>query len=319
MTTTEPRVARADGASDLRVLQVATSPRSFFTQQVAALETRGVDCTTVTVPRPASGGRGPADYARFYARTIAEALDGHHVVHANYGLVGPLALAQPVRPVVLTLWGSELMGDSAWLDRWSRFAARHSDAVVVPSRRLARELDTPHELVPFGVDTDLFRPIDRDRARERVGWAPDRRHVLFPYDPSRAVKDHPRARRLVDRLPDDVVLQTVSGVPYEEMPYYVNASDVLLVTSRRESGPMVVREAAACNVPVVATDVGFVADVLAGVEHCHVADGDDELLAALESVLAGEGRSDGRTAVDSLSLDRMAERLVATYRTALDR
>lgn len=319
MTTTEPTAATADAdPADLRVLQVATSDRSFFTQQVSALEARGVDCTTVTVPRPVDGGRGPREYARFYARTVRAALDGHDVVHANYGLVGPLALAQPVRPVVLTLWGSELMGERGWLDRWSRFAARHSDAVVVPSARLARELDGPHELIPFGVDTDLFRPIDRERARERVGWDPERRHVLFPYDPDRSVKDYPRAARLVGRLPDDVALQTVSGVPYEEMPHYMNASDALLVTSERESGPMVVREAAACNVPVVSTDVGFVADVLAGVENCHVADADDDLVAALESVLADGGRSDGRTAVDSLGLDRMAERLVDTYRRALD-
>lgn len=315
----EQAVSPTDDDADISVLQIATSGRSFFTQQVEALEARGVSCTTVLVPRPDEGSRGPREYARFYARTVREAVDGHDIVHANYGLVGPAALAQPIRPVVLTLWGSELMGDRGWLDRCSRFAARHSDAVIVPSEQLAAELDTPHELVPFGVDTDLFRPIDREQAREHVGWDPDRRHVLFPYDPSREVKDYPRAERVVGRLPDDVVLQTVSGVAYEEMPYYMNASDALLVTSKRESGPMVVREAAACNVPVVSTDVGFASDVLDGVTNSRVVDDDACLVEALGDVLRDGGRSDGRTTVEALGVERMADDIVEIYRRALDR
>ena len=317
MATTDAGAAAAtDG---LRVLQVATSGRSFFTQQVDALEARGLECTTVTVPQPDEGGRGPREYARFYARTVREAVDGHDLVHANYGLVGPLALAQPVRPVVLTLWGSELMSDSTWLDRWSRLAVRHSDAVVVPSERLAAELDAPHDLVPFGVDTELFRPIDRETARARVGWDDDRRHVLFPYDPTREVKDFPRAERVVGQLPEDVVLEPVSGVPYEEVPYYMNASDALLVTSERESGPMVVKEAAACNVPVVSTAVGFAGEVLEDVRNSHVADTDAALITALEAVLRDGGRGDGRQTVDTLDVDRMAEQLVDVYRRALAR
>ena len=320
MATTDAAVSTtATDGDDLRVLQVATSDRSFFTQQVEALEAQGVECTTVTVPRPDEGGRGPREYAQFYAQTVREAVDGHDLVHANYGLVGPLALAPPVRPVVLTLWGSELLGDRGWLDRWSRFAATHSDAVVVPTEHLAAELDAPHDLVPFGVDTDLFRPIDRETARERVGWDDDRRHVLFPYDPARDVKDYPRAERVVGQLGDDVMLETVSGVPYEEMPYYMNASDALLVTSSHESGPMVVKEAAACNVPVVSTDVGFVDEVLDGVTDSHVAGTDTALVDALDGILRAGGRSDGRATVDTLGVDRMAEELVGVYRRALDR
>ncbi|WP_101298262.1 glycosyltransferase [Halegenticoccus soli] len=297
----------------LRVLQLATSPRSFFTQQVEALEARGVDCTTITVPTPEEGGRSPREYARFYADVLREGVGSYDLVHANYGLVGPAALAQPTRPIVLTLWGSDVMGP-AWLKRLSAFVARRSDAVIAPSRPLARELTCPHHLIPFGVDTDLFRPIDRAEARERVGWDPDARVVLFPYDAGRAVKNYDLARRVVDGVGPGVELETVSGVDYEEMPYYMNASDALLVTSVRESGPMVVREAAACNVPVVSTPVGFVPDVLAGVENSVVADSEADLVAGLKAVLASDGRSNGRSAVAGLSVDEMADRLLAVYR-----
>lgn len=318
-TTTDPATETADAFPEgLRVLQVAMSDRSFFRQQVAALEERGVSCTTVTVPRPGSDDRGPREFARFYAEAVRRAFDGQDVVHANYGLVGPLALALPVRPVVLTLWGSELMGDIGWLERASRFAAGRSDAVVVPSRVLSRELDRPHRVIPFGVDTDLFRPIDRRRARERVGWDPGGRHVLFPYDPGREVKNYPLAESVVEAAAADATLHTVSGVSYEEMPYYMNASDALLVTSARESGPMVVREAAACDVPVVSTDVGFVAETLGGVDGSYVAATESELVGGLDAVFEGDGRSDARGAVDGIGLDRMADRLVETYRSVID-
>jgi glycosyltransferase involved in cell wall biosynthesis len=174
-------------------------------------------------------------------------------------------------------------------------------------------LDCEHTVVPFGIDLDRFRPIPRARARERLGWRPDERVVLFPYDPGRPEKDHPRARRVVAAADADARLRVVTGVPYGEMALYLNASDALLLTSTRESGPMVVKEAAACNVPVVATDVGFVSETLDGVSNSHVGTSDGELAAALDRVLEGPARSDGRETLDGIGLDRMGERLEAVY------
>jgi glycosyltransferase involved in cell wall biosynthesis len=184
---------------------------------------------------------------------------------------------------------------------------------------MSRELDTAHEVVPFGVDTDQFRPMDRETARERVGWDPDpdERTVLFPYAPDRPVKDFPLAQRVIERVPN-ATLRTVSGVDHDEIPHYMNASDALLVTSERESGPMVVREAAACNLPVVSRDVGFAADVLDGVRNSAIADTETGLATALERVLAAEGRSDGREAVAELGVDETARHLAQVYRSVLE-
>jgi glycosyltransferase involved in cell wall biosynthesis len=301
----------------IRALQLVTTPRSFFDQQVRMLEERGIECTVVEVPRP-ENGRGPGEFARFYRRVLREALFGNYdLVHANYGLVGPIALAQPVRPVILSIWGSEVMGYSNRLDYVTRFAARHSDAVIAPSAAVSRELDVPHTIVPFGIDTDLFRPINRDEAREYLGWDLDERIVLFPYDPDRAVKNYPLAERVIDRLSTTAKLHTVSGLAYEEMPYVMNASDALLVTSERESGPMVVKEAAACNLPVVSTDVGFVSDVLKGVSNCFIGESADVLACHLDSILERGQRADGRDVVDGLALNEMGDRLLTLYTTSL--
>ena len=306
----------------MKVLQLVTSPRPFFDQQVSALEARGVDCTVLEVPGEHSGdsGRSPADYARYYATVLsAVRSSSYDLVHANYGLVAPFALAQPTRPVVLTLWGTDLMSDRAWLRSCSRYGARRADAAIVPSRVMSRDLETDHELIPFGVDTDLFRPIARADAREYLGWETEQPIALFPYDRTRSVKDYPRARRLVQQADVDLELRTVSGVDHDEIPYYMNASDVLLVTSKRESGPMVVKEAAACNLPVVSTDVGFVRETIRGLTNCTVSDNDGALLGGLERAIEDGGRSDGRESIDGLSVDTLGERLHGLYRQVLDR
>ncbi|QLG60396.1 glycosyltransferase [Halorarum salinum] len=306
----------------MRVLQLVTTESPFFEKQVEALERQGVSCTTVSLPRRTGDGRSVRAYGDLYRRLLSEVAGGFDVVHANYGLVGPLALAQPRRPVVLTLWGSEIMGAAGWLDAVSAWTARRSDAVIAPSAAVSERLDCEHHVVPFGVDTDLFRPIPRDDARELLGWDRDADVVLFPYPPSRTIKNHPLAEAVVDRLPTDAELKTMDGVPYGKVPLYMNASDAVLVTSRRESGPMVVKEAAACEVPVVSTDVGFVADVLDGVEGSSVCSSREELVDGLAAALESDGPANGRAGPDVpdvLGLDRMGERLVDVYRSAAGR
>lgn len=302
----------------INVLQLVTTPRSFFDQQVRVLEERGVRSTIIEVPRP-ENGRGVGEFARFYRRVLQEAMSGKYdLVHANYGLIGPFALAQPIRPIVLSIWGSEVMGYSRRLDRITRFAARHSDAVIAPSKAVSDELHAPHTVIPFGVDTDLFRPMERSKAREYLGWDTDARIVLFPYDPERPVKNYSLAEEVVESASVAAELRTVSGLAYEEMPYVMNASDALLVTSERESGPMVVKEAAACNLPVVSTDVGFVCEFLRDVSNCYIERTPDALVRALESVLKTDVESDGRTVIDELGLDAMGDRLLTLYTTTLE-
>lgn len=305
----------------MKVLQLVTSPRPFFEQQVSVLEDRGVECTVLGVPGEYDGdaGRTPLEYARYYPRILSRVrATDFDLVHANYGLTAPFALAQPLRPVVLTLWGTDLMGEHDWLRAVSRLGARRSDAVIAPSRAMARRLEADHELIPFGVDTDLFRPISQIRARERVGWETDRPIALFPYDEDRSVKDVSRARRLVERTNTDLELRTVHGVDHDRIPDYMNASDVLLVTSKRESGPMVVKEAAACNLPVVSTEVGFVPETVGDVSNCVVSDRDEDLIAGLETIAEERPRSDGREAIDGLSLESMGESIASLYRTVLE-
>jgi glycosyltransferase involved in cell wall biosynthesis len=309
----------------VRVLNLVTTPQSrFYRQQVEELTRRGVRETTLAVPGhheygEADNGRNALDYVRFLPTVLRHATDDYDLVHANYGLTAPHAVIQARLPVVVSLWGSDLAGRYGHV---SRLAARFADAVVVMSEDMADDLGRDCYVVPHGVDLDMFQPEPTDEARQRLGWREDAHHVLFPYPQGRAVKDYPRAERVVEaareRVDGDLVLHSVSGVDHEDMSTYFNAADVLLLTSRREGSPNVVKEALACNLPVVSTDVGDVRERVADVTGSRVAASADELADGVAGALRIDGESNGRAAARRVGKERCTAQLLGVYRDVLD-
>ena len=327
----------------LRTLQISSSRMEFFEDQVRILESQGIDCDTLSYPPETDNvrqegfhdgivkriyGHNPLYYAYraadFYPRILTTAIEREYdIVHLNSGMVAPLGLLQPRRPIVLTLWGDDLLGDrlGGYQSRLTKHCAKRCARVIVRSEEMAEALPCEAEIIPSGIDMSKFRPVDRDDACEAVGWDPDGYNVLFPYRKSQRKKRYPVAEDTVERVAETldtpVRLRAIDDVPHERMYLYYNASDALLLPSVREGSPNTVKEAMACNVPVVSTDVGDVATRLGPVENSHVCSDDSELAPALRSVLVNDGRSDGREHVRALSLERMGERIRSVYASVL--
>lgn len=305
----------------MKVLSLVTTPeRSFYRQQCRALVARGIEWTTLAVPgshRAADEDteeRTLTDYARYWPAALRHAAGDYDLIHANYGLTAPFAVTQPWLPSVVTLWGGEFEGNR--FAPLIRTCVDQCDAVVVATSEITDDWPEKRVEIPFPVDTDLFRPIPRTEARRRIGWDENAPIVLFPYAKSRYEKNYELAERVVADV-EGATLRTVFDAPYEEVLYYMNASDAVLVTSRWESGPMTVKEATACNVPVVSTDVGFVADVLESVEGSFVRSSEAGLAAALEEVLRRRDRIDGRETIHGYTTEEMGRRLERVYERCL--
>lgn len=259
----------------------------------------------------------------------------YDLVHAQFGQSGLLALPKRI-PLVVTLRGSDLLGtvDDAtgrytwkgvWLQRATRYVARRADAVIVVSRHMLPLLDTraPVHVIPSGLDLEQFRPASRDGARQRLGFGADERLVLFVGRPTQARKRNALAKQAVALLDRRLRARLVVawGVMHADMPDYMNACDALICTSMQEGSPNVVKEALACDLPVVSVPVGDVAGRLAGVAGCELAADDrpETIAAALEQVLRRGARCDGRAAVRHLDERLLTERVIEIYETALAR
>ena len=176
-----------------------------------------------------------------------------------------------------------------------------------------------YDTIPAGVDMDRFRPMDRLACRSALGLRHDTPVVFFPANPDRDFsKGYSLFRDALSSLHSRVHVLTGGTIHPEQMPVYMNAADVVVQTSRYEASPMVVKEALACERPLVSTIVGDVPDLCRGLTGCFTCTRDPHDVARkIESALALQGVAPGgrsRLAERRLSLAAVAERYVDLYR-----
>lgn len=314
----------------LRVLTVTNlypSPHhpsygSFVASQVESLREEGIETDVYFI----DGHRSKWEYLKaIWAIRPLLTRGGYDLVHSHYGLSAVYPLLFHRLPVVVSFLGDDVLGGERFpvlKSRVSDFVSRRADAVIVKSDEMKERLGlAAAHVVPNGVDFRRFRPLDRAESRKKLGYALDRRYAIFPYDPARAVKGFDLAsdamRIVAESVPAEI--KTVSGVDPAMMPDHYNAADLLLLTSLSEGSPNAVKEALACNLPVVSTPCGDVAERLAGVSSCHLVDRSPRRLAdAILSVLASQNpRSNGREKIASLESSVIARRIIEIYRRAL--
>jgi glycosyltransferase involved in cell wall biosynthesis len=285
----------------------------FVRDQVEAL--RRIDDLDVELHAFAPGGA--RSYARA-ARDLARRFRGERfdVVHAHFGLTAWPALAVAGDKRVVTLHGNDLYHPRS--RRITTAVLRRMDLVGTPTPGFAAQVPGADAgrtvaILPCGIDAGRFRPLDRRRARERLGLDPAGRYLLFPYDPARAVKRVDRARQLAG---DDAELLTLGDVPTDEVPLWTNAANAVVCPSDWETFGLACVEALACDVPVLARPTGVHAEALRGIAGVHCAEWDLETWrAALAPHLAdADPRIDGRARALRYSADALAARVATAWR-----
>lgn len=304
----------------MHVLQLVTNEEApFFQQQVSSLAQRGITSDVRSPDGIQSGteSRSRLAYLRLATETLREP-DDYDLVHANYALTAPAAFLQTDTPTVLSLWGSDLLGV---LGPFSQACATLADEVIVMSSEMGAVLGGPSHVIPHGIDLDRFRPLGVERSRTETGWDSDGKHVLFPYGPHRSVKDFPKAANVVESVREQVdapvILHTLSGVDHSRMPYYYNAADAVLITSEWEGSPNAVREALACNTPVVATDVGDVSSRVDGLPLSSTGSTPAAVADGLANALTADRSETGRPRAAETSVEEMTDDIQQVYNRAL--
>jgi teichuronic acid biosynthesis glycosyltransferase TuaC len=148
-----------------------------------------------------------------------------------------------------------------------------------------------------------------------------KKHLLFASDPERPEKNFQLTHEAIELLTDepDLELHFLKDVSNEMVPVFLNAADVLILTSLWEGSPNVIKEAMACNCPIVSTEVGDVKWVMGDVEGCYLASFNPRAVAdniKLALTFSGiKGKTSGRERIFNLGLDSktIAYKLVNIY------
>ncbi|MGH9451004.1 MAG: glycosyltransferase [Terriglobia bacterium] len=302
---------------------------TFIKEQAESLRPLGVEYDLLFI----NGRESKWNYARGVGELHRALHNGHQdLIHAHFGLSGCIARLQAHAPLVVTFHGDDVLGRpkrSGRITAKGRFfqassflLARSAAAVIVQSQEMKEKLRLARaEVIPCGIDLNLFMPMAQEEARAKLGLARETKYVLFPYNPLEVRKRFDlveEAVRLASREVPSLEILRVSGRPHAEMPLFMNAADVLVMASLIEGSPVAVKEAMAVNLPVVSVRVGDTAELIGQTPGCHLVTRDAAAMAAkiVEVCRRGE-RTHGRDAIARLAMDKVARQIVGVYARVL--
>lgn len=250
----------------------------FVKEQIEAI----YNCETIDYEVYAiNGKKGLWEYVKsiWKIRTLIKK-GNFDLIHIHYGLSGLFLLMGKMKiTTIITLHGGDIQAEQGKTIQvaLTKLILKSCNFAITLNKRMddiVRKYIAKTEIIPCSVNTNLFVSHREERMRS------NQYNVLFPSARTREVKDFPLFQRVCNVLREKYGLHVeeyyLENLSRQEVADLFCRMDVLLMTSISEGSPQVVKEAMACNLPIVSTNVGDVSILLNGVKDCYVADSRDE-------------------------------------------
>jgi glycosyltransferase involved in cell wall biosynthesis len=216
---------------------------------------------------------------------------GPDIVHAqSLGIGVPALLSKNLLKIPYVVWGQ---GSDVYLPDWftkltSKTIIKNANSVIALTEDMKRAMQAIYNrditIVPNGIDLKEYiselpvqnvgGPIKRILFVGRLHPVKGTRYLLGAMSIVR--RDMPEAklvlvgdggeREHLENLTDDLKIREcvefIGRVPHENVQNYMNQSDVFVLPSLSEGFPVTILEAMACGLPVVATRVGGIPDIV---------------------------------------------------------
>lgn len=291
---------------------------TFVHEQGESLRARGIDIEYFAVV-----GKGAIGYLRNYKRLKSVIRDFQpDLIHAHYGLCGALSVMQSKVPVVITCHNGEIL--TKYGNVITSVAIQRAKHTICVAQHIYDKLYLKpkiYTIQPCGIE--MFDLVDKTVAQQTINLPADKINILFGGAFSNLRKNVALANEalaVLDR--EDINLIEMHGYNRQQVTMLYNGCDMLLLPTKSEGSPQVLKEAMAYNCPVVATDVADIAYLLDGVSNSCVTSFDPQDVAdKIAKIIANPMRTNGRERILQLKLvnNQVAETIHAIYELILCR
>jgi len=260
------------------------------------------------------------------------------VVHAHYGLSAITAELQSLVPVVTTFHNGET---HTWhvnlLSSLMSLRAKHVIYVAQHIHDMVYFKARNYSIIPCGVSLEDSVVMDKAEARKKLGWSADKKYIMFGGAFENLRKNYKLLAEAVECLKNeglnDIECIEMRGLSRKDCVLRMNACDVFALPTKNEGSPQALKEAMACNCPIVATDVADIKHLLGGLPGHYVLPnkkgnaawwkGDEhsaeELAELIRQALAFNGRTKGRDRIVELGYtnDLVAKKIIKIYESII--
>lgn len=269
------------------------------------------------------------------------------IIHAHFGLSAITAELQSLAPVVTTFHNGETLNKHVnFLTSLFSLRAKHVVYVAQHIHDLVYFKAKKYSIIPCGVNMDDCHLIDQVSARKLLGFEDGIKYILFGGGFDNLRKNYAILRDTVERIErapwvsveggercGNIVCLEMKGLSRAECVLRMNACDLFALPSHSEGSPQALKEAMACNCPIIATDMADVRHLLGNLPGHYILrnprptkerwDADeksvDELVALVQEALQFNSRTNGRDRITELHLsnEQVAEQLIEIYKQVL--
>ncbi len=256
------------------------------------------------------------------------------LVHAHFGQCGIVSKFIGV-PLITTFHGSDATGlinkkgkysfSGKILKLISYLSYFLSDKSIFVSKSVKNNLNVNKNslILPCGVNTINFKPLPMDYCKNKLDLG-NFIYILFAGDTSSLVKNYKLALKSIEILKGmtktPFKMIPLKGYQHYNVPTLMNGVNVLLMTSHHEGSPMVIKEAMACNTPIVSVDVGDVKEMIGDISGCYVIEDkkEESIAIALKKCIEGPSKINSRKFTKDIDLEVINNRLQGIYNDVIN-
>ena len=246
----------------------------------------------------------------------------YDLIHAHYSLCIMVAILCFVKvPIVGSFMGNDILGEynskgkflikSLPIMLLSILVQPFLSYAICKSKDMSKLIYfVPYQIIPNGIDLEIFKPLTLrlDINKKRILFLGDK------YDINKNYKLLNEAIKYIKHYNIEIIAPY--PLPQSQIVELFSEVDVFVLCSIVEGSPNVIKEAMACNCPIVATNVGDVSWLLADLDGHYICKYDPiDLASKIEQAIEFGQRTEGRRRIIELKLDSksIAQRIEKMY------